>query len=420
MEKHDTVEDWPSELSLGTFVIDENSQLDFILCTEVPQTIRVNDIDGLKIHMGNSVYRARMIVISQPFSWGRLRISRAMFECFVALSEAMQEVWEIVYCFGSRSSDLEQAYSPCAWKQRKGKLEMSYVFKYPEKKLHDGEELWVIRQTGVFQQFDTISRKATWLLVLPNPKAYPTEKAEQVMIESQHPLHPHSCFLLEHIPKWRWYIFRFEKEFQDLAEEILNVEIERQLDFSETYKHISGLRFIETNISPLIPIFAAQKQVVRHLRSSNNELSMRGDIDKDQSRDFNASLDDVAARLSSFEMNAEFLLSRIKSTTQMASDTITLKSQNATEHVSKYMLKDSTAMRVITLVTLVFLPATFVAGFFGMGFFTTDNDAGGAWVVTPYIWVYFVIAIPLTAITLVYWRWRSRRARAREFLVSAV
>jgi len=62
-------------------------------------------------------------------------------------------------------------------------------------------------------------------------------------------------------------------------------------------------------------------------------------------------------------------------------------------------------MRGIGWVTMGFLPATFVASFFGMNFFTGVEQS-------PYfegpvrnIWLFFVLALPLSAVVL----WQFRR-----------
>ncbi|KAF2013810.1 hypothetical protein BU24DRAFT_494212 [Aaosphaeria arxii CBS 175.79] len=79
--------------------------------------------------------------------------------------------------------------------------------------------------------------------------------------------------------------------------------------------------------------------------------------------------------------------------------------------------KDSTDMRIIAAVTLVFLPGTFVATLFSTGLFDwgygdptsndTDNEKGsqdgGQKVVSRYIWVYFMLTGVLTGVVLVAW-----------------
>jgi hypothetical protein len=50
-----------------------------------------------------------------------------------------------------------------------------------------------------------------------------------------------------------------------------------------------------------------------------------------------------------------------------------------------------------------------------MGFFATTDDTGVKWRSSPYLWLFFVLSVPLTMLTLGYWRWNlghSVRLRA--------
>ncbi|KAF2752005.1 hypothetical protein M011DRAFT_13031 [Sporormia fimetaria CBS 119925] len=69
--------------------------------------------------------------------------------------------------------------------------------------------------------------------------------------------------------------------------------------------------------------------------------------------------------------------------------------------------RDSAAMRSIALLTMIFLPPTFVATFFSMSMFnwTPNNDSPSDSVASSYLWVYWAVAIPLTAAVLVLWRY---------------
>lgn len=64
--------------------------------------------------------------------------------------------------------------------------------------------------------------------------------------------------------------------------------------------------------------------------------------------------------------------------------------------------KDSVSMKTIAAVTMAFLPATFLATVFSMGFFHIDPDRNTL-VVNQTIWIYFVTAVILTAFTTVVW-----------------
>ncbi|KAK4444806.1 hypothetical protein QBC34DRAFT_429546 [Podospora aff. communis PSN243] len=62
--------------------------------------------------------------------------------------------------------------------------------------------------------------------------------------------------------------------------------------------------------------------------------------------------------------------------------------------------RDSTAMKIIAILTTVFLPGTFLATFFAMPLFDWSaismSDVG-----TSHLWVYWAVAIPMTAVLMV-------------------
>ncbi|KAF3919258.1 hypothetical protein AA313_de0210278 [Arthrobotrys entomopaga] len=72
---------------------------------------------------------------------------------------------------------------------------------------------------------------------------------------------------------------------------------------------------------------------------------------------------------------------------------------------SNAVASDAAAMKALGIFASIFLPATFVSGIFGMSFFDSgaSGDPGVApqgWNVSPKLWIYWAISIPLTALTL--------------------
>jgi Mg2+ and Co2+ transporter CorA len=65
---------------------------------------------------------------------------------------------------------------------------------------------------------------------------------------------------------------------------------------------------------------------------------------------------------------------------------------------------DNNNMRPIAVVGLVYLPATFVSGLFGMNFCQFGCDAGHQdWKVSDKFWLYWAITVPLTLATALVW-----------------
>ncbi|KAM0459465.1 hypothetical protein ACHAPV_005653 [Trichoderma viride] len=82
--------------------------------------------------------------------------------------------------------------------------------------------------------------------------------------------------------------------------------------------------------------------------------------------------------------------------------------QRRIAHASK---RDSTAMKTISLMGALFLPGTYLASVFSMTFFNFQSGADP--VISNWLWVYFIITVPLTVIIVGSWIWYDRRKEAR-------
>ncbi|ORY06764.1 hypothetical protein BCR34DRAFT_518735 [Clohesyomyces aquaticus] len=82
--------------------------------------------------------------------------------------------------------------------------------------------------------------------------------------------------------------------------------------------------------------------------------------------------------------------------------------------------RDSAAMKTIALITIIFLPPTFVATFFSMTMFdwTPNPEQPDSRIASVYLWVYWVVAIPLTITVLIIWRvwWTMEEKKYNEEL----
>ena len=82
--------------------------------------------------------------------------------------------------------------------------------------------------------------------------------------------------------------------------------------------------------------------------------------------------------------------------------------QRRLAHSSK---RDSNSMKTLSLLGAVFLPATYLASVFSMTFF--DFGPGSEPSVSPTLWIYFVIMIPMTLIIVMFWRWWDKKREAQ-------
>ncbi|KAL8997589.1 MAG: hypothetical protein Q9188_006289 [Gyalolechia gomerana] len=65
--------------------------------------------------------------------------------------------------------------------------------------------------------------------------------------------------------------------------------------------------------------------------------------------------------------------------------------------------RDSSSMKAIAVLTMVFLPSTAVATVFSMGPFWT-NEPGSVLSVSSEFWLYWAVTLPLTTVVMVIWQ----------------
>lgn len=76
-------------------------------------------------------------------------------------------------------------------------------------------------------------------------------------------------------------------------------------------------------------------------------------------------------------------------------------------------------MRTITLIALIYLPASFTATFLAMGYIHVESLSGLMKInVAPEMWFYLAITAPLMVVTFLAWwgwdLWVRRRVRMRN------
>lgn len=92
---------------------------------------------------------------------------------------------------------------------------------------------------------------------------------------------------------------------------------------------------------------------------------------------------------------------RLQNELQLAFNTVTQFDSGISVQVGRAAQADSSAMRTISILTLVFLPPTFICSLFSTSFFDYDTSSG--WTVSSEFWIYWAFAIPTTMCAISVW-----------------
>lgn len=87
-------------------------------------------------------------------------------------------------------------------------------------------------------------------------------------------------------------------------------------------------------------------------------------------------------------------------------------------YITRVSHEDNRSLRIIQILTIVFLPASLLASIFGMGFFSTQpgDDGGVVFLVSHKWWIYLAVSVPLTAALLVLMRGYSTYQRNPDII----
>ena len=103
---------------------------------------------------------------------------------------------------------------------------------------------------------------------------------------------------------------------------------------------------------------------------------------------------------------------RLKNELNLAINLVAQQESAATVRISQAARSDGAAMRAVAVVTLLFLPSTFVSTIFSTTFFAFIPSSEGrpeSWAVSERFWVYWVFSVPLTVVAVSTWLWWQQR-----------
>jgi hypothetical protein len=114
--------------------------------------------------------------------------------------------------------------------------------------------------------------------------------------------------------------------------------------------------------------------------------------------------------LRSVKRDFDYMRTRLEDLNKLSFNIIAKQNSTTMAEIATHSFRDAISMRTIALVTLFFLPGTFIAAFFSMSFFTASQS--------PFLsqpassWLFFVLTLPLTTFTILIWEiWKQNEER---------
>ncbi|KXT08452.1 hypothetical protein AC579_5617 [Pseudocercospora musae] len=117
--------------------------------------------------------------------------------------------------------------------------------------------------------------------------------------------------------------------------------------------------------------------------------------------------------LKAIHLRSRALHERLRNEINLAFHISTQADSLVQQKIATLSRRDSNATRTISILGLVFLPGTFISAIFSMSFFNyqqPSNHSPASWAMSEKFWIYWVVAIPVTLITIgVWWYWQQQQ-----------
>ncbi|KAL3486778.1 hypothetical protein BJX62DRAFT_228496 [Aspergillus germanicus] len=361
----------------------------------------------------------RVISVNQPNSWRPLSVTCEMFKDIVDAVGASSDLLELPLSFYQKTIAVEEGFTTApVFRLNANSMEIMYIIKYAFQKEFEekGKDNWVLRQTGVYQKYDIATKNSTLVFLNPTKECKFQERLTRLLRSPDqrasllhNPLLVHNILFGTFFHAWRDYLKHLEGRIIPIANTTVAAEIEKELRVN--HESLTAVRTTENRCLVLQPIFRSLDRTFEVMHQANAALSECGTVQPAELQAMKRLLHNYSGTVNSYGQAAWSLQSRTSRIAAHITDTLSFKDAYIAKRQTEFMLRDSTTVRVITVVTLIYLPATFTATLLGMNsFFEMDDNR--RIVVSPQFWIYIVCAVPLTVATLSYW-WYFQKAKQR-------
>ncbi|CAO2658701.1 Nn.00g064240.m01.CDS01 [Neocucurbitaria sp. VM-36] len=410
----------------------------------------------------------RVFYLRQRHSYSRIQITKQLFEQLLKSCNVFPRFNEYLIGFGSKKSDAEVGPPPLKFRPLctahsnayRG-FECSYILRYVEfTNRPGGKKPWSLRQFAVYHRYKPSqrSRCSTWILVGASQR---TElrldrytRSIDDLIQAN-PFELHVIFLDTAIASWRPHLvyltqlvtYQSNKAIgimigdDNASEQLLSIEVEDHQDLKQIEDEVSDLMLCLDSTLDTVSTF---EEMYDHFRSHQDDTES---IRESPSRSVYGSdavvfaLKEKAKEILYTRKKAEALLSKVQNTRTLISSLLErqsghnidqqiaalhkLERQGQDENVIMRQLAeksshDSSSMRILTIITMIYLPCTIVSNFYSTQFVTSKElDTGGTKLeYTTNAWLFFAISVPLTTFTIIIWYIWVNSARLLQFVLN--
>jgi hypothetical protein len=308
-------------------------------------------------------------------------------------------------------------------------FQLCYSLKGITKKVGHGDhpnlDEWSIRQAAIHHQFDVVYGTTLWIVTkgrtdikerfkeLTGSDGRPEDKTFDTVDECfRASLSAHLLYCYWSTEDWRWYIRSLERLID--AESSMAIYGRRRLEYG--HKHyepydIQDMQYWQDKTNEMVMILETNVQVISSLRRFYLGLMKNSDfpllIKEKNEADIQSFSNGLADIIDDFGMQisrAKLLARIIMDRKELVAHHLQGQVAERTEELNLNLEREAIGMRIITIMTLVYLPATFTSTFFSTDVVKFRKQGvevdGGEFFSELALKRWLQVTLPLTILTL--------------------
>ncbi|KAL4745163.1 hypothetical protein BDW72DRAFT_211694 [Aspergillus terricola var. indicus] len=394
--------------------------------------------------------RARIISISSKISIKPLEITQSSMHTLLDRYDIGIDFLDLVHSFGQKPHISDAGHGGMSVRRRTdGAYDTQYLLPYIADCSRGGPTKWTDRWLGVFHRFSPEPNgrgRNLWIFLHANHDSEAQNRIQSTVSAhsdlSQHPQSLHLAALSSYIGNWRWYIRSLGEEVESMvglrvarvnmvitvnlyqANHVTVSEFRDEKNHDQAQKWLVNLSTLREKLCPLPGKMRVTHQILRKLDEMNCIFHRHQHDDNPILVEMADTLAFYLQRVEGHLQSLQALDNKLQSTLNLLEVAVDLGNRTTTGEINRRMLKltthsvdDSAAVRVITFLTMLYLPPSFVSTFLGMELFSFHSAEGSSqFAVSKHFWIFIVLCVPLSAITFLFWRlfWNKHRHKMHE------
>ncbi|KAJ5794878.1 hypothetical protein N7457_001477 [Penicillium paradoxum] len=364
-----------------------------------------------------------------------LKISKCAFEALTIKYNIGPEIWDLACKFGGKplSASIGEG-GIMVQTGDNGIKDINYNITFP---VETSTDSWTMRQTGVFHRHNPKEQQNLWVFFHVG-KETPAENhiRNYVFLTSQPTVQStwaamHSAALFSYLPSWRSYIHYLGSKVEKLVDHSLTMNMSQTEDSSWTSDRDGKLRELHQYSDIICPIQFRLKVAIstlQRLPSLSKTLGSTSDKTDLNLSQFVREVQYHKTRAEGLIAGTEVISYKVQEVLRRFQVSLNLRLNSKMVDVNNRLLTvnnkllqlgnenfdDNATVKVVTLVTLVYLPASLVSTILGMNLFKFDDGTTDEFIVSKYFWVFIVATVLLTVLTLGLWYAWSNKERLRR------